>query len=170
MRDIFQERAEVHFYKPWVLVAVPVAALSLQAFLPTWIPGLAMLDFALLVTVYFASNRRSQIVGLLMGAIIGLVQDSLSAGPIGVFGIVKTIIGYVASSLGAHIDADSPLTRTLLIFSFHYLHAGLFWIVQRVLLQKAAELPGLNELLAALVNAVCGVIIFQLLDRLRQRE
>lgn len=170
MRDIFQERAEVHYYKPWVMVAVPVAALSLQAFLPTWVPGLSMVDFALLVTVYFASNRRSQIVGLLMGAIIGLVQDSLSAGPIGVFGIVKTIIGYLASSLGAHIDADSPLTRTLLIFSFHLVHSGLFWIVQRVLLQKAAALPGLNELLAALVNAVCGVIIFQLLDRLRQRE
>ncbi len=170
MRDVFQERAEVHYYKPWVLVAVPAAALSLQAFLPTWIPGLSTLDFALLVTVYFASNRRSQIVGLSMGAIIGLVQDSLSSGPIGVFGIVKTIIGYLASSLGAHIDADSPLTRILLISSFHYLHAGLFWIVQRVLLQKAAALPGLNELLAALVNALCGVIIFQLLDRLRQRE
>lgn len=170
MRDIFQERAEVHFYKPWVLIVVPLAALSLQAWLQTWLPVLAILDFALLVTVYFASNRRSQMVGLLMGAIIGLVQDALSSGPIGLFSMVKTVIGYLASSMGSRIDADNPLTRLLLVFSFHYIHAGLFWILQRVLLQKAVEFPGLSELAAALVNALCGVIIFQLLDGLRQRE
>ena len=170
MRTVLQERAEVHYYKTWVLLLVPVVALSLQAYLPLWLPSVAVVDFALLVTLYFATNRRSQIVGLLMGAGIGLVQDALSSGPLGLFSMVKTVVGYLASSMGARLDTDSPVTRVLLIFGFHWFHAGLFWILQRALLQKAAELPGLNELVAALVNALCGVVIFQLLDGLRQRE
>ncbi len=164
------EPREVYRFPLWAMVLVPMAALLLQASLPLWLPRASVLDLPLLATVYFASNRRDQTVGLLMGAIIGLAQDSLGPGPIGVFGMVKTVIGYLASSLGARIDVEHPGSRLLIVFGFFYLHLGLFWGLERVLLERAVEFGGLNTLLVALVNSVSAVLIFKLLDRLRQRE
>lgn len=164
------EPREVYRFPLWAMVLVPMVALLLQASLPLWVPRAAVLDLPLLATVYFASNRRDQTVGLLMGAIIGLAQDSLGPGPIGVFGMVKTVIGYLASSLGARIDVEHPGSRLLIVFVFFYIHLGLFWTLEHVLLERAVEFGGLSSLLVALVNSVSAVLIFKLLDRLRQRE
>lgn len=165
-----QERAEFYRFPAWAMVLLPVVALLIQANLPLWIPAATVLDLALLMTIYFACNRRSQIVGLLTGAVIGLAQDSLGGGPIGVYGIVKTVVGYLASSLGARIDVDHPGSRLLIVFGFYYIHLGLFLLLGRVLLEREVELPGLASLAGALVNAVLAVIIFQLMDRLREKE
>ena len=169
MRDL-QDKTEVYRFKAWVVILVPLAALSLQAYLPLWLPGAAFLDLAMLATIYFACNRRNQIVGLLLGAAIGLAQDCLGSGPIGIFGIVKTVIGYLASSLGARIDVENPLTRLILIFGFYYVHLGIFYLLQTVLLEKTVPAPSLNGLAVALLNAFAGVILFHLLDLLRERE
>ena len=165
-----QEHTDVYRFKGWVVILLPMVALFLQAYLPLLLPGAAMLDFALLATLYFAFGRRNQAAGLLLGAVIGLVQDSLGPGPIGVFGMVKTLIGYAASSLGVRLDVENPLTRLLLVFAFYYIHLGLFLGLERFLLERAVNPPGLDSVVAALVNAIAGVVIFQLLDRLRQRE
>ena len=165
-----QDRTEVYRFPVWAMVLLPVVALLIQANLPLWLPAASALDLALLMTVYFACYRRNQIVGLLIGAVIGLAQDSLGGGPIGVYGIVKTIVGYLASSLGARIDVDHPGSRLLIVFFFYYIHLGLFLLLGRVLLEREVHLPGLASLGAALVNAVVAVIIFRLMDRLRERE
>ena len=46
------------------------------------------------MTVYYALMKRNPVPGLFFGAIIGLAQDSLSNQPLGMFGIVKTLVGY----------------------------------------------------------------------------
>ena len=164
------ERTEVHTYPIWVMVIVPVLALSIQTRLPLYLPNASALDLALLVTVYFASNRRNQIVGLLLGAAIGLAQDSLGSGPIGVFGIVKTVVGYLASSLGAQIDATQLFVRFALVFISYYVHLGLYYVLVRGLLDRPLAPPTWWSLVAALVNAFVGVALFALLDKLRARE
>jgi rod shape-determining protein MreD len=164
------ERTEVHRYPIWVMILVPLLAISLQTRLVLLFPLASSLDLALLVTVYFASNRRNQLVGLLMGAVIGLAQDALGSGPIGVFGIVMTLIGYLGSSLGGRIDVDNPLTRLLLVFGSYYLHFGLYYILVRGLLDRPIGLPGWTSLISALGNALLAVVLFHLLDRLRTRE
>ncbi len=169
MRDL-QDKTEVYRFKAWVVIVVPLAALSLQAYLPLWVRGAAYLDLALLATIYFACNRRNQIVGLTLGAVIGLAQDCLGAGPNGIFGIVQTVIGYSASSLGARIDVENPLTRLILIFGFYYVHWSIFYILETVLLEKPMPAPTWNGLAVALLNAFVGVLLFHLLDLLRERE
>src|SRR5437016_10304654 len=116
------------------MIVAPLLALSFQTRLPLYYPRAGVLDLALLVTVYFARNRRSPIGGLLLGAAIGLAQDCLGSGPIGVFGIVKTIIGYITSSLGAHIDSSHPVVRLLLIVASYYVHRVLHFVLVRGLL------------------------------------
>ena len=164
------ERTEVHRYPIWAMILVPLLAISLQTRLVLLFPLASSIDLALLVTVYFASNRRNQLVGLLMGAAIGLAQDALGSGPIGVFGIVKTLIGYMGSSLGGRIDVENPLTRLLLVFVSYYVHLGLYYILVRGLLDRPIGLPGWLSLVAAFGNSLLAVVLFHLLDRLRTTE
>jgi rod shape-determining protein MreD len=164
------ERTEVHRYPVWAMILVPLLALSIQTRLVVSYPNASALDLALLVTVYFASNRRNQIVGLLLGAAIGLAQDALSGGFIGVNGIVKTLIGYIASSLGAQIDVTHPLMRGILVFVSYYVHMAIYFVLVRVLLDRPMAMLRWGGLGWALVNATVGVILFDVLDHLRIKE
>ena len=137
--------------------------------MPLWFPTAAVLSLPLLVTLYFALNHRSQLAGLLVGAAIGLAQDSLGHGPIGLFGMVKTVVGYAASSLSARIDTEHWAIRLVVVFGFYYIHLGLFLLLQHVLLEKAVSMPGPRSLAVALINAILAVLLFQLLDRLKKR-
>ncbi len=163
-------RVEAHRFSPWAAILVALAALLLQGYLPMWFPSTSALDFSLLVTIYLGLSRRSQVAGLLYGATIGLAQDSLGHGPIGLYGMVKTIVGYSASSLGARIDSEHPGIRLLVVFAFYYIHLGLFILLQRVLLEKAVELPGVRSMAVALMNAILAVVLFQFLDRFKKSD
>src|SRR5215831_17456029 len=114
---------EVHKYYSGTVLAVCFLALVLQAFLHKFGPWAELVDLPLLVTVYFGVSRRSPVSGLLLGAAVGIVQDGLSHdNPIGLFGIAKTLVGYLASSVGARIDTEHPASRLALIFLFFHLH------------------------------------------------
>ena len=97
----------------------------------------------LLVVVYFALMRRSPISGLFMGAVVGLAQDSLSKNPLGMFGIVNTLVGYFAASVGLRLDVDHTFIRLLLSFFFYVFHQVFYWVMARALLgqQTSHRIP-----------------------------
>ena len=99
---------------------------------------------------------------------MGLGQDLLSYHPVGLYGMAKTLVGFVASSLSARIDTDRPIPRLLLLFFFLHFHQLIYASVQRLLLGQAADFFSLRVLEAALVNALAGVLVFSLLDRFRK--
>src|ERR1700733_13551254 len=113
---------EEHHFHPAVTLLVPVAAILLQALLPKPFPRLAILDLPLIVIIFFAVSRRSPIAGALTGAVIGLLQDALTAQHLGINGIAKTIIGYAAASIGLQVDVEALSTRLLMNFVFSLLH------------------------------------------------
>jgi len=122
------------------------------------------------VVVYFAMTRRNPVTATVGGALIGLAQDALTQQPLGVFGIAKAVVGYVAASLGTRIDTDSHGTRLLLTFLFMLLHNAIDWVLVRHLLAQPMVWNWLHELLRAIINALIGVVLFALLDRVRSRE
>src|SRR5690348_12334586 len=81
------------------MLGIPLAAILFQVYVPQFIRSLGYLELPLLVTVYFALMRRSPVVGVFFGAGVGLTQDSLSHHYLGMFGIVKTLVGYFAASV-----------------------------------------------------------------------
>jgi rod shape-determining protein MreD len=164
-----EPRIEVHQYATVVVVATVAAALILQAFLPVHFHWAKMFDLPLLVTLYFALSRRNPSSGLLLGMIIGLLQDSLSHTSIGAYGIAKTLVGFFASSLGSRIEVDHPLSRFLLTIAFCLFHNGVVLLIDRLLLGQHGRYFTLPLLLGALVNAGLAVFLFALLDRLRKR-
>ena len=161
---------EVHKFRSGAIVGATFVALVLQAFVPVYFTNFAILDLPLLITIYFGLSRRNPATGLLLGMVIGLLQDSLSGPtvPLGLYGIAKTIIGYLASSIGARLDTEHPAARFALTAVFLILHQGIITLTRRLLLAEPEKWFTLHLLIAAGINAVVAVFLFMLLDRLRK--
>jgi rod shape-determining protein MreD len=162
-----RERGVTRFRR-WGLVAVPLAAILFQIYVPRFFQFLAYLEFPLLVTVYFALMRRSQISGIFIGAGIGLVQDSLSHQPLGMFGFTKTLVGYFAASVGMRFDVDHVLIRFVLAFFFFFIHQFLYWVLARALLGQQLLFDIQQTAIIGLLNAAVGVFLYHLLDKLKE--
>ena len=79
----YTSRSEFEQYRfsPLVTVAVPFAAILIQAYLPVIFPRLLILDLPLIAVIFFAVARRNPILGAVTGASIGLLQDALTGQP-----------------------------------------------------------------------------------------
>ena len=165
-----RELEEYHF-NPLAVVLVPLALIALQALLPRlWAP-LIILDLPLIAVIFFSVARRNPIFGALTGSAIGLMQDSLTGFPIGIYGICKSLIGYAGSSIGIRVDVENLTTRLLMNFIFSLLQSGLLFLIHRFLIGDRAFRESLPyELLKAAVNTGVAIPLFLLLDRLKQRE
>jgi len=161
-------KTEVYQLTVPALVLIPLFALAIQAYLPLYWSSASLLDLPLLVLIYYGLTRRSPIPSMLAGAIIGIAQDSLTGGPIGLFGSAKTVIGYVTSVLSTHVDTESAAVRFLTALTLYGLHSVLFYLVGAILLGQPIAWDGRDRLIGALVNALCGVLLFKVLDRFRQ--
>src|SRR5205085_1900978 len=128
-----QRESQVSRFRTWVMLCIPLAAILFQVYIPLFFQFLAYLELPLLVTIYFALMRRSPLGGLLVGAVVGLAQDSLSKNPLGMFGIVKTLVGYFAASIGLRLDVEHPLMRLILAFFFFFFHQFFYWVLSRAL-------------------------------------
>ncbi|MBZ5701760.1 MAG: rod shape-determining protein MreD [Acidobacteriia bacterium] len=163
-----ESHIEVHKFRAGAVVATMVAALVLQALLPVYFPKAAILDLPLLLTTYFGLSRRNPSTGLLLGMVIGLLQDSLSKSPLGLYGIAKTLIGFIASSIGGRLDTEHPASRFALVIVFFGVHQGVIVLIKRLLLAQPEIWFTMRLGLAAVVNGVVAVGLFFLLDRLRK--
>ena len=144
-------------------------AIFVQAYLPLKLSFFNIFDLPLLVTIFFAVARRNPITGLLTGMIIGLLQDSLTHSFLGLYGISKTVVGFAASSLGVKIDVENPGSRLLLTFAFYLLHQVVYFVVARGLAVQDIPMRWGHIALVAVANALLGLVLFTLLDRLKQR-
>ena len=165
-----QRDAKISRFRTWVLLAVPLAAIFFQVYVPQFVHFLSYLELPLLVVVYFALMRRSQIHGLMIGALVGLAQDSLlgTKNPLGMFGIVKTLVGYFAASVSLRFDVDNSLVRLFLAFFFFVFHQFFYWVMARALLGQQLGFNLQQTLLIGSLNAVVGILLFHFLDKLRE--
>jgi rod shape-determining protein MreD len=166
-----REQVAVYEFNPVVVVLVPLVAIFLQTFVAAKLRWLAVLDLPMMAVIFFAVARRNPMTGCMMGAIIGLLQDSLGgpSHPIGMFGITDTIIGYAASSLGVKIDVENPGTRFLITYGFLIVHEAVYFGVGRGLLRQPLVWSWSHVAIAGLANAVVGVFFYHVLDRFKQR-
>ena len=162
--------AEVYSFSWLVSVLVPLAALGLQAYLPLHFWRFGIVDLPLIITVYFAVARRNPIAGTLTGAIIGIAQDALTQRPLGINGISKTIIGYLAASIGVRIDVDNHGTRLILNFGAAMLNSAITLLIVHRMLAMEAPWSWVHELIRAVVNALLAVVLFALLDRAKREN
>lgn len=166
-----RQEIEQHSFSPAVTLLVPIAAIVLQVLLSKLIWRFTIIDLPLIVAIFFAVSRRSPSAGTLTGAAIGLAQDALTGRPIGVNGMAKSVIGYIAASIGVQVDVDSLTTRVIMNFGFSLLNSLILFLINRRLLgQVEAHIGWIHELIRAVVNTVVAVPIFFLLDLTKRPE
>ena len=71
-------------------------------------------------------SSRARSTGLLAGTVAGLIQDALSSGILGIGGLAKTMVGFLAGVLGTQFIVTAPLPRFLLLLMATALHAAIF--------------------------------------------
>jgi rod shape-determining protein MreD len=151
-----------------VITGISLLAILFRVYVSRFVPYLQYLELPLLVTVYFSLMWRSPISGVLFGMAIGLAQDSLSHHPLGMFGIVKTLVGYFAASVSLRVDVGNPLLRLVLGFFFFFFHQLLYWVLAHALLGEVTlQFEVWQALVLAMLNAIVAVFLYQLLDRLK---
>jgi rod shape-determining protein MreD len=163
------EQVEVYRFSIPATVLIPLAAVFLQAWLPLRIHFFSVFDLPLLVVIAFATARRSPLGGLVTGGLIGILQDALTHQPIGLYGISKTVVGFGASSLGIKLDVENAGARFLLTIFFYVVHEVVYFLIARGLVGLHMAWSWPHEFLSGVANALLGVFVFLLLDRVKQR-
>jgi rod shape-determining protein MreD len=153
-----------------VYVLVPLLSLVLQAWLPRMLGRYAYFDLPLLVTIYFALNRRGPIHGTLLGAVLGMAQDGLTQGAIGIHGIANTLCGFLSAGIGLRVVVDNNIIRMIVNFALTLLSGAVIFFIVRMLLGMDSHSTWLDELFRATGNAVIGAVLFPFLDRMQMRD
>ncbi len=166
----YRRELDIRRYPMAVYVLVPLAALVLQAWLPRILGRFAYFDLPLLVVLYFSLIRRHPIHGTLLGAVLGVLQDGLTQGAIGIHGVANTICGFLAASLGVRFVVENALLRVAMNFVFTLVAEVLVVFVTTGVLGLEMHWNLLTQVLVAAGNALIGLVLFPLLDRLQSRN
>jgi rod shape-determining protein MreD len=148
-----------------VILAIAFA-LVLQSTLTRFIVrGTVAVDLVLVVVVYVALSS-GQVTGLLAGTIAGLIQDSLATGLIGIGGLAKTLVGFLAGIIGTQFIVARPVPRFVVFFVATVLHQTVTIGLGVLLGLRPFGAPYASVAGQALGNAVVGVAAFQLVELL----
>jgi rod shape-determining protein MreD len=164
-----REEIEVHKFGWAVSIGIPLLAIFVQVFFPVRLRFFMVFDLPLLVTIYFAVARRRPIPGLITGALIGTVQDAFGHHYIGLNGIAKTIIGFLASSLGVRLDVENPGSRFLMTVGFYLVHQIIRGVIDIMLVGVREPWNWAHTLVTAVANGLMAVVLFVALDKLKMR-
>ncbi len=155
----------VHALTLWIAAFL---ALVFQSFLPVVLPAAHLLDLPLLVVIYFSLMRRSRVFGTLFGAGVGLVEDALSHGFLGMYGIATALAGYLGAWASIQFDLEQFLGRLALTSALVLFHSVAMIGLREVLLASPPMFQPLDLVSVVLLNSALAMIIFQALDRFRR--
>ena len=147
----------------WVLLAT-AAAIAIQTTVDRWLAAGAV-DLVLVVVVYnaLASER---VTGLLTGSLAGLVQDVLSGGVLGMAGLSKTVVGYLAGIVGTQFIVTHSASRFVVFFLATVFNAVIFLGLYELLGLRHFGAPFAAVALQGLSNAVVGVLVCKVIELL----
>ena len=148
-----------------VLIAMALA-LAVQTTLARFVVGgTAAIDLVLVAVIYVALTT-GPVSGMLAGSLAGLVQDSLSSGVIGIGGLAKTIVGFLAGAFGQQFIVTAALPRLVMFVAATALHAAVFMGLYVALGLRAFPSPWAAIGSQALGNALVGLIAFAIIEGL----
>jgi rod shape-determining protein MreD len=148
-----------------VMLAVAIAV-ALQTTLARFLArGTLAVDFVLIAVVYVALTS-GPVTGLLSGTFAGLVQDALSSGVIGIGGLAKTVVGFLAGVIGTQFIVTHSLPRFIVFFLATIVHAIIFMGLYILLDLRHFGTPFAAVIRQALANAIIGIVAFQVVELL----
>jgi rod shape-determining protein MreD len=150
------------------IVLATAVAIALQSTLARFVIGGTVAVDLVLVVVVYAALASGPVTGLLTGTFAGLVQDALSSGVgvIGIGGLSKTIVGFIAGIVGTQFIVVQSLPRFVVFFGATIAHSAIFIGLYMLLGLRDFGTPYAAVLGQALGNAIVGVVAFQLAELL----
>ena len=145
---------------------VVVVALALQTTLNRFIVRENFAVDLVMVAVVYVALTAGPVAGMMAGTIGGLIQDAMSSGIIGIGGLAKTIVGFLAGVLGAQFIVANSLPRFVVFLGATVVHAIVFMGLYVVLDLRHFGTPYAQVAGQALGNAFVGVIAFQVVELL----
>jgi len=147
----------------WILLAT-AAAVAVQTTINRWFAS-GIVDLVLVVVVFNALSA-GRVSGMLTGSFAGLVEDAMSGGVIGMAGLSKTIVGFLAGIVGTQfIVAHSP-SRFVVFFLATVANSLVFMGLYELLGLRHFGTPYAAVAGQGLGNAVVGVLAFKLVELL----
>jgi rod shape-determining protein MreD len=125
-------------------------------------PGIP-LDLAL-VTVVFVALRRGRVTGLLGGSLAGLAQDALAGGVLGIGGLAKSVVGFLAGVVGTQFIVTHHVPRLLVFALATIAHEVLFTGMSVLLGLRGGDAQLVDLTFKTLVNSLAGVGLFSVVD------
>jgi rod shape-determining protein MreD len=148
-----------------VIVAIALA-LALQTTLARFVVGgTAALDLVLVVVTYVALTS-GPVTGMLAGSLAGIIQDALSSGVVGIGGLAKSIVGFLAGAIGQQFLVTAALPRLVIFLGATALHAAVFMGLYVGLGLREFPSPWAAVVSQALGNAAVGLIAFAIIESL----
>jgi len=148
-----------------IILAVAVAQ-ALQTTLARFVAGGTIAVDLVLVVVVYVALTSGPATGLLTGTFAGLVQDALSSNVIGIGGLAKTIVGFLAGILGTQFIVAASLPRFVVFVGATVVHAVVFMGLYVLLDLRHFGAPYAAVTGQAVGNAVVGVVAFQVVEML----
>jgi rod shape-determining protein MreD len=117
-----------------------------------------------LLLVFLVSQRVSPEATTVLGFLIGLCQDGLSGGPLGLHAFTDSLLGFLAARLSHQIYTDKPLALFWLLLGGSAAAGGITLGLLTFFLGPRLFLPALIRVIApeALYTAAVGLLILWL--------
>lgn len=141
-------------------------ALALQTTLARFVvAGNAAIDLVLVAVVYVALTT-GPVSGMVAGSVAGLIQDALSSGVLGIGGLAKSIVGFLAGTIGQQFIVTAALPRLVMFVAATAVHLAVFMGLYVALGIRTFPSPWTAMASQALGNAVVGMIAFTIIEAL----
>ena len=146
------------------ILLIVAAGLVLQTSLTRFTIGGGWALDLVLVAVFFCALSWGPVAGLLAGTAGGLAQDALSGGVLGVGGLSKTLVGFLAGAVGTQFIVAQFVPRLVVFVVGTFVHQLCFWGTYAVIDQRAPTVPLGSVAMQALINAGIGLLLFQIIE------
>ena len=119
-----------------------------------------------LVSIVYVALTRGPAGGLLTGCFAGLIQDALTSGVIGVGGIAKTIVGFLAGAIGQQFIITAALPRMVMFVAATAVHAAIFYGLYQAIGRGGFQASVATVGVQSLANAILGMLAFIVIEGL----
>jgi len=117
-----------------------------------------------LVAVVWIALRFGRVSGLVGGTIIGLGQDALAGGILGLAGLSKTVAGFFTGVASTQFIVTQTVPRFMVFLGATVLNALVFLGLSLLLRLRVGDQVFVDVALQALANACVGVLVFKLFE------
>jgi rod shape-determining protein MreD len=146
------------------MLGLVAAALVIQTTLARFLVRGSIGVDLVLVAVVFLSLRAGPTAGIVSGTVAGLAQDALTTGIVGIGGLAKSVVGYLAGTVGRAFIVAQPAPRFLVFFAATLVEMTIITLFHLVLDPGPHAVPAGAIVAQAVGNSLVGVVLFQVVE------